>query len=79
MNYDSESNIASLELMSKSTISHAVKFGNFVIHLSKANTPVLIEILDASKITKRFDKIKGLPALDRVLRREGAMASQVQQ
>ena len=62
MYYDSESNIMSLELMNKATISHAVKFGNFIIHLSKTNTPILIEVLDASKITKQFDKIKNIAA-----------------
>ena len=77
MNYDLESNIMSLELIKKGKINHAIKFGNFVIHLSKTNTPILIEILDASKITKHFDKVKSLPALKKVMKGEGAIANQL--
>jgi len=76
MNYDSESNIMSLELIKKSRISHAVKFGNFIIHLSKVNTPVLIEVLDASKIAKQFDKIKSVSAFKKVLEGKAAVAAQ---
>ncbi|MBA3047670.1 DUF2283 domain-containing protein [Patescibacteria group bacterium] len=57
MIYDPESNIISIEL-SKGPISHAREFGNFIIHLSKSNKPILIEILDASKLVGQFDKLK---------------------
>ncbi len=59
MNYDAESNIISWEI-SKSPISQAKRFGNFVIHLSKNKKPVLIEILEADKFLKSFQDIKGL-------------------
>ena len=57
MIYEPESNIISIEL-SKGPISHAHEFGNFIIHLSKSNKPILIEILDASKFVGQFDKLK---------------------
>ncbi|MCK4554138.1 DUF2283 domain-containing protein [Candidatus Parcubacteria bacterium] len=57
MIYDPEANIISWEL-AKAPISHAHEFGSFIIHLSGANKPILIEILDASKFIGQFDKLK---------------------
>lgn len=57
MLYDPETNILCWEI-SKSKISHAREFGNFIIHLSKNGQPVLIEILEASKYIGESDKIK---------------------
>ena len=57
MIYDIEANIMCVEL-SKGPISHAREFGSFIIHLSKSNKPILIEILDASKFVGQFDKLK---------------------
>ncbi|MEA3463686.1 MAG: DUF2283 domain-containing protein [Patescibacteria group bacterium] len=57
MLYDPEANIISWEL-AKAPISHAREFGNFIIHLSNSNKPILIEILDASKFMGQFDKLK---------------------
>ncbi|MFA6106063.1 MAG: DUF2283 domain-containing protein [Patescibacteria group bacterium] len=62
MLYDAESNILSWEL-TKGQISHARSFGNFIIHLSKAGQPVLIEVLNASSFIGQFDKIKELGKL----------------
>ena len=56
MIYDSEANIICIEL-AKGKISHAREFGNFIIHLSKAGKPLLLEILDASKFIGQLDKI----------------------
>ena len=57
MQYDIETNILSWEL-AKDPIDHAIERGNFIIHLSKARKPVLIEILNASKFIGQKDKIK---------------------
>ena len=57
MNYDIEANIISWEL-TKDPINHAIELGNFIIHLSRAKKPVLIEILNASKFMGQMDKIK---------------------
>jgi len=57
MQYDIEANIISWEL-TKDPIDHAIELGNFIIHLSKAKKPILIEILNASKFMGQMDKIK---------------------
>jgi len=57
MQYDLETNILSWEI-AKDPIDHALELGNFIIHLSKARKPVLIEILNASKFVGQTDKIK---------------------
>jgi hypothetical protein len=62
MIYDIESNILSWEL-GRGAISHAREFGNFIIHVSKNGTPVLVEILNASKFVGQIDKLKGLKEL----------------
>ena len=65
MIYDPESNIMSLEL-TKDPIANAKEFGNFIIHFSKTGKPVLIEILDASKLVGQFDKVKDKGRLKRI-------------
>ena len=57
MQYDHETNILSWEI-AKDPIDHALELGNFIIHLSKARKPVLIEILNASKFVGQMDKVK---------------------
>ena len=65
MTYDAESNILSIEL-AKGKISHAREFGNFIVHLSDAGKPILIEILDASKFIGQIDKIKNLKNINQL-------------
>ncbi|MFA5360204.1 MAG: DUF2283 domain-containing protein [Patescibacteria group bacterium] len=57
MQYDIEANIISWEI-TKDPIKSAIELGNFIIHLSKAKKPVLIEILNASKFVGQMDKVK---------------------
>jgi hypothetical protein len=57
MQYDPEANIISIEV-AKGEIKYAHEFGNFIIHLSRANKPILIEILDGSKFVGQVDKLK---------------------
>jgi uncharacterized protein YuzE len=59
MLYDPEANILCIEI-AKGEISHAREFGNFIIHLSPAGKPVLIEILDASKFMGQIEKLQNL-------------------
>ncbi len=66
MNYDPEANIISWEV-AKGEISHAREFGNFIIHMSEAGKPLLIEILDASKFIGQFDKIKNAEELKKAI------------
>mgnify|MGYP001600981954 CR=1 FL=1 len=65
MIYDPEANIISWEL-SNSPISHAWEIGNFIIHLSPSNKPVLIEILDASKFVGQFNKVKSVATTEEI-------------
>ncbi len=57
MQYDAETNIMCLEI-AKGKISHVHEVGNFLIHVTKNEKPVLIEILDASKFIGQIDKFK---------------------
>lgn len=57
MTYDPEANILSWEIAS-GQISHAREIGNFIIHLSPAGKPILLEILDASKFVGQFKNLK---------------------
>lgn len=69
MIYDMEANIISIEV-AKGKISHARDFGNFIVHLSGAGKPLLIEILDASKFVSQLDKlnnIKNMKELQKVM------------
>jgi len=52
--FDIESNILSIEV-AKGKIANTKEFGNFIIHISASGKPLLIEILDASNLTKKFD------------------------
>lgn len=66
MIYDEEANVLCWEV-AKGKISHAVEVSNFIIHLSKANKPVLIEVLDASKFFGQYNKIKNIKELKRII------------
>ena len=66
MLYDPEANILCWQI-AKGKISHVREVGNFVIHVSRAEKPILIEILEASKFIGQFDKIKDINDLKRVV------------
>ena len=66
MLYDEEANIMSIEL-AKGRISHVREFGNFILHLSPAGKPILLEILDASKFMGQFEKLKEIRELKKIL------------
>lgn len=57
MNYNLEANIISWEI-SKGKITRVKEFGNFIVHLSKAGKPILVEILDASRFKTKLNKIE---------------------
>jgi len=66
MIYDEETNILSWEI-ANGKINHVREFGSFIIHLSKAGKPILIEILDASKFIGQFDKIKNIKDIKKMM------------
>jgi len=47
ISYNREDDVAMIELNSKK-IDHAQEASNFIVHFSKDDEPVLLEILDAS-------------------------------
>jgi len=57
MEYDNEANLISLEV-AQGEISHVKEFGNFIVHVSSAGKPILIEILDATKFIGQLNKLK---------------------
>ncbi len=59
MNYDAEANILSWEI-SRGKIARVKEIGNFIVHLSPAGKPVLIEILNASKFKTHLAKMETL-------------------
>ena len=69
MHYDIESNILSWEI-AQGKIDHVKEFGNFLIHLSANNKPILIEILDASKFKGEISKGKKLKELKLTMNNE---------
>ncbi|MDI6731108.1 MAG: DUF2283 domain-containing protein [Candidatus Margulisbacteria bacterium] len=48
ISYNREDNVAMIELSSKK-IDHAQEAGDVIIHFSKTDEPVLLEIMDASR------------------------------
>jgi len=57
MFHDIESNLISIEL-AKGKIDHCIELGNFLIHVNKNKTPLLIEILDGGKFIGELQKIQ---------------------
>ncbi len=66
MNYDIDANIISWEI-GKGKITHVKEFGNFLVHLSPAGKPILIEILDATKFKTRLSNLKTLEQINEAL------------
>lgn len=56
ISHDPEANVVSWEL-SKAPIHYAKEAGNVIIHFNKNGTPVLIEILEASKFAGKIEKL----------------------
>jgi hypothetical protein len=56
ISYEPEADVLSWEISNKD-IDSAKAIGNLVVHFSKSNTPVLIEILQASKFLKTAKKL----------------------
>ena len=63
--YEPEADVVSVEVSGK-PIDHAKEIGNVVVHFTKGNIPVLIEILEASKF---LAKVKDLVHVQKTLRK----------
>lgn len=56
MSYEPEADVLAWEI-GKQSIDYAEEIGNVVVHFSKKNTPVLMEILEASKFLSKAKKL----------------------
>jgi uncharacterized protein YuzE len=56
ISYEPEADVLTLELNKKS-IDHASEFDNIIVHFTKNDQPVLLEVLEASKF---FQQTQGL-------------------
>ncbi|MBI3333728.1 MAG: DUF2283 domain-containing protein [Candidatus Omnitrophica bacterium] len=54
--YDRKKDILLLEV-SRKPVDHAEEMGQFIIHFSKQNHPVLIEVMDASDFISAATKV----------------------
>lgn len=66
MLYEPDSNILSIEL-SDDPIVDTIEVGNLLFHVSHLNKPVLIEILDASKLIGSKEKMPSLAQLKNLI------------
>ena len=57
MNFDLEANLLSWEI-GKGKIAHVIEMGNFLVHVSPAGKPVLIEILNASNFKTKLSRLE---------------------
>ena len=54
--YDKEADVLSVENDTRTPIQYAEEMGNVVVHFDKKGQPVLVEILEASKLFKHQTK-----------------------
>ena len=54
--YDPDADVLSMELSGGMKIDYATEAGNFVVHFSKKNIPVLVEVLQATQFLKNSNK-----------------------
>lgn len=56
ISYDADADVLSMESAGRTIIDHAEEMGNLVVHFTKQNKPVLVEILEASRLFKGQSK-----------------------
>ncbi len=56
INYEPEADVLTYEITSQ-PIDYAKEIGNIVVHFTKSNMPVLVEILEATKFLKKAEKL----------------------
>lgn len=59
ISYEPEADVLALET-GKEAIDYAQEMGNVVVHFTKKNSPVLVEILEASKFLSNAKKLVSL-------------------
>lgn len=63
MHYDSEANIICWQI-GKGKIARVMELGNFLVHLSPAGKPILIEILDASRFKTKLSQLETIKQIN---------------
>lgn len=53
---DSDADVMSWDVAQKRKIDYATEIGNFIVHFSKDNKPLPIEVLETSKILKKSEQ-----------------------
>lgn len=56
INYEPEADVLTYEI-SDQPIDYAKEVGNIVVHFTKNNIPVLVEILEATQFLKRAERL----------------------
>ena len=56
INYEPEADVLTYEITNQ-PIDYAKEIGDIVVHFTKNNIPVLIEILEATKFLRKVEKI----------------------
>ena len=56
ISYDSDADVLAVREVQNARIDHARELGNFVVHFTKDDRPVLIEVLEASKMFAQNSK-----------------------
>lgn len=55
--YDADADVVSFEVAPKAKIDYASEVGDFVVHFTKQNKPVLVELLNATGTLNRTVKL----------------------
>ena len=53
ISYDADADVLRMESTTRARIDHAEEMGNLVVHFTKQNKPVLVEVLEASRLFKK--------------------------
>ena len=59
ISYEPEADVLSVEISREAPIDFAKELGNIVVHFTKHNVPVLIEVLNASQFVTQAAKLIG--------------------
>jgi hypothetical protein len=57
ISYDPEADVLSWEVSRRGIIDSASEMGNIVVHFTKKNLPVLIEVLEASRLFRKSERM----------------------
>ncbi len=59
ISYEPEADVLSVEVSREAPIDHAQEVGNVIVHFTKHNIPVLVEVLNASQFVTQAAKLIG--------------------